>query len=394
MTTRLLLPALLLIITSCAPESGNSDGAIPTDLEGLKMARTQVKSDLAVLEAKLEAIDSAIQEVSPITVKTPILVTTTSVQKSDYQHFVDMQAVVQSDEVVRLSSEASGRIVSIPVKEGQNVRKGQLVARLDLDILAKQKAELETSLSLANDVFERQQRLWDQKIGTELQFLQAKNNKERLENSIQVLNHQMSKANVYAPSAGVVEKLMMEEGEMSSPGFPIAEIVNTNNLKVVADLPENYLKSVKRGEKVMIYFPALGDSTKGVINLVGRTIDPSNRTFKVEVDIRNAEGYLKPNLLASMKINDFTEEDVITIDPEMLQQEVGGKNFVFLVREDNGEYFAEKRYIITGTAADDAIVVDEGLNPGDQIIVKGSRGLTDGDPIELTTSNTEAEWIS
>lgn len=388
MTTRILYFTLIVLLASCAPESNTPTGELPSDVATLKQMRTEVRSELEALESRLSEIDGKLQEVSPVMVKAAALVTTLHVRKADFEHFVAMQASVQSDEIVRLGSEAAGRIVSLNVEEGQNVKKGQLIAKLDLDVLNKQLAELQTSLSLANDVYDRQQRLWDQKIGSEMQYLQAKNNKERLEKSIDVLKTQISKANVYAPSAGVVERLFMEEGELASPGMPIVEIVNTNKLKVVADLPENYLKSVKRGDAVDIFFPALGDSVQGRVNLIGRTIDPSNRTFKVEVGVRN-NGYLKPNLLASMKINDFTEKDVVTIRPDLLQQEVGGKKFVFLVREDNGEYFAKKQYIETGASGEKAIVVTTGLKPGDILIDKGGRGLTDGDPIELTSKNDE-----
>ncbi|MDX1685827.1 MAG: efflux RND transporter periplasmic adaptor subunit [Saprospiraceae bacterium] len=381
MLSRILLFATIVFMISCAPAPDN--GEIPEDLGSLRELQSQLKTEIRGLEDKLERVNNKIEELAPADEQKAALVTIETVSTRDFHHYVNMQAVVQSDDIVNLGSEAGGRIKHLAIEEGQNVNRGQLVARIDLESLRKQLAELETSYALAEDVYERQKRLWDQNIGTEMQYLQAKNNKERLEKSIEVLKHQMSKANVYAPISGVVENVIMKEGEFVSPGMPIVQIINTNDVKIVADLPESYLKAVALGDKVRIVFPALGDTTSGRISLVGRTIDPSNRTFKVEVELSNPDNRLKPNLLAEMIINDFTEEDVIVIPSNLMQQEVGGKKFVYVVDHKEPKS-ARKIYIETGKSGNSEIIVEKGLEAGDTLIVKGARGLAAGDPIQIT----------
>ena len=275
------------------------------------------------------------------------------------------------------------------MEEGDNVSRGRLIAKIDLESINKQKAELESSLSLAKDVYERQKRLWDQKIGSEIQYLQAKNNVERLEKTIATLNHQLTKSNVYAPISGVVEAVVLKAGEVASPGYPIVQLLNTNKLKVVADLSENFLLSVRRGETVEINFPALQKTMKGRIGLVGKTIDPSNRTFKVEVDVQNRDGLLKPNLLAEMKINNLTIKDAIVVPVNLVQQEVGGKSFIMVKGNKDGKDIAVKKYIETGENSDTHIVATSGLDGSEIIIVDGNKNVSDGELIEIANQKSE-----
>lgn len=372
------------MIISCAPQE--STGELPEDLASLRTLQGELKKQHHEIETQLDEVNSRIEALSPQSEKKAALVTVEKVEKGTFKHYVNMQATVQSDDVVRVGSEVGGLIVNVNVDEGQNVNRGQLIARLDLESVNKQLAELETQYSLAVDVFDRQKRLWDQKIGSEMQYLQAKNNKERIEKSMELLKYQATKANVYAPISGVVEAIMLKEGEIASPGYPIVEIVDTRDLKIVADLPENYLTSVSLRDEVEVRFPAIGDTTMGKISLIGRTIDPSNRTFKVEVDLTNKSGLLKPNLLAEMRINDYTEKDVVVIPAVLMQQEVGGKNFVYVVEEKDGKSFAKKKYIETGKSGDNEIIVSAGLTEGETLIKDGARGLTEGDPINVTES--------
>lgn len=373
---------ILVALVACSQSQEN--GELPTDVDGLRAVQSEVKNEIRTLQGRLEQIESRIGELDPAASKKAALITTKKVERTTFNHYVNMQATVQSDKIVRLGSETGGRIMKIYVDEGDQVKKGQLIATIDMESVNKQLSEVETAYELAQDVYVRQKRLWDQNIGTEIQYLEARNNVERLEKSMEVLKHQLSKSKIYSPLYGVVEMKMLKEGEMASPGYPIVQIIDTRDVKVVADLPENYLRSVRVGESVGIYFPALADSTEGTISLVGKTIDPSNRTFKVEVEITNRSGLLKPNLLAEMYINDYSEEDVIIIEPYLMQQEVGGKNFVYLVDDSGEELIAKKAYIETGKSGDNAIIVTSGLKEGDVLIDEGARGLAGGDPIQIT----------
>ncbi|MEL6986825.1 MAG: efflux RND transporter periplasmic adaptor subunit, partial [Bacteroidota bacterium] len=309
--------------------------------------------------------------------------------KTDFNKYATIQGMISSDDVVMASSETGGRLTSMVVKEGQNVRRGQLIATVDMESVNKQIAEIEKSLELAKSVYERQDRLWKQNIGSEIQYLQAKNNKERLEKSLETVKFQLTKANVYAPISGVVDREFLMSGEMAGPGAPIVQILNTYNVKVVADVPENYLISTKRGQMVDVYFPALDEERRMRITLLGRSIDPSNRTFKIEMKASNKNGQLKPNLLAEVKINDLTEKDVIVVPLELVQQEVGGKNFIYTVGTSEDGQVANKVYVSMGESYDGNVIITEGLDETMEVIIDGARNLANGELLEIQNPETE-----
>jgi RND family efflux transporter MFP subunit len=378
----LLLLTLPLLIIAC----GDTTEAIPEDLAGKKALLSEKRAALKALQAEINDLEAQVEELDPKP-ESRTLVTTAPVKKARFDHYVEIQGTVQTDDFVNVSSEMGGRILELKVDEGDNVRKGQLIARLDLEQLEKQIAEVQTSLDLAQEVYERQKRLWDQNIGSEIQFLQAKNNKERLEKSLETLNVQLGKSKVYAPISGVVERVMLKAGEMASPGMPLIQILNTNQVKVVASVPENYLKAVRKGDRVTVKFPALDEERQAPVTLVGRTIDPSNRTFNVEVDLGNSSGQLKPNLLATMLINDFSEDDAITLPIELIQQEVGGKNYVYVVGDSEEGTRAKKVYVKTGKSYEGEIIITEGLQGTEQLIIDGARAISNNDLLKIKTTN-------
>ncbi len=374
---------LLYLITLTAILSACGETTWPEDLEGKKALLTLKKDSLRILEKEIARLESEIEELEPNKEISRELVTTQKVERTDFQHFVEIQGSVQSDDYVSASSETGGRIVDLKFQEGQNVLKGQLVAKLDLEAINKQIAELQTSLNLANDVYDRQKRLWDQNIGSEMQYLQAKNNKERLEKSLETVQFQLSKSEVYAPISGVVEMVNLKAGEMASPGMPIITILNTNKVKVVANVPESHLKAIRRGEMVTLKFPALDAETKARISRIGNTINPTNRTFEAEVELSNAQGLYKPNLLAIMMLNDKTVEDVPTIPLELVQQEVSGRSFVYIKDEGGEGAYAKKVYVSTGDSYDGKIVIEEGLEGGEDLLVDGARVVAENALIKV-----------
>ncbi len=385
----ILIFSFAFLILSC----GQPTEEYPEDLAGKKALLTAKKSELRDLKATIDKLKDEIGELSPEAKQRPKrLVTLQTAEKSDFKKFVEIQGTVQADDVVGASSEVGGRILNMNSKEGDYVKKGALIASVDMESVNKQVAELQKSLELATDIFERQSRLWNQKIGSEVQFLQAKNNKERLEKSIESVKFNLTKANVYAPISGYVDQVIANSGEMASPGMPIVQILNTSKVKVVADVPENYLSAVKRGAMVNIKFPALDVEKNARVSLLGRTINPANRTFKVEVNMNNSKGALKPNLLAMMMINDYAEKNVITIPIELVQQEVTGKDFIFAKKDTPEGPAAQKIYVVTGESYEGNIVIKEGLVGGEEIILDGSKGLTENELLEIqaiTADKTE-----
>ncbi|MEZ4912307.1 MAG: efflux RND transporter periplasmic adaptor subunit [Saprospiraceae bacterium] len=283
---------VVLFLAGCSGEK------IANQNKDKKTLLAEKQAELKQLESDIIALQAEVNAENPSEVQAPVQVNATFVTPRDFKRFADLQALVTTDNVISLGSDIGGRILKIYVKEGQKVGKGQLVATVDAESIEKQKEELQKSLDLAVDVYDRQKRLWDQNIGSEVQYLQAKNNKERLEKSIATIESQLRKKNVYAPIAGVVDKQILKEGEIASPGMPIVSVINVSKVKVVADVPEIYLGKVKVGDKVTISFPALGKEIVKPITLIGNTIDPNNRTFKLEAQLDNYSGELKPNLLS------------------------------------------------------------------------------------------------
>jgi len=384
------IAAIALLLSACSGGESAED-ALPQDLAGKRALLKEKKAELRELTAVINQLETEIAELDPSLKSQGRLVTTARVEQSDFQHFVEIQGAVEADDLVDVTPEVGGRILQLTVREGDNISRGQLIATLDLEQVERQIDEVETSLDLAKTVYERQARLWEKNIGSEMQYLEAKNNKERLEKSLETLASQLAKSKVYAPASGVVDRVVLQSGEFVSPGMPIVQILNTSRLKVVADVPENYLQSVKRGETVTIRLPALNMERQERVSLIGRTIDPSNRTFKVEVNVGNPGGALKPNLLATMLINDETVEDAVVIPLEMVQQEVGGKKYVFVVDEGADGPVAKKVYVTTGRSYEGDIVIEEGLLGGETLIVEGARGLVENAPLKVVNVKTEAK---
>lgn len=219
------------LLVACGGPAGKQ--VYPEDLAGKKALLKEKRQEVKELQDLVAQLEGEIEELSPATEKARRLVTSTKVSRQDFSHFVEIQGSVQADDLIAATSEVGGRIIQLNVKEGQFVKKGQLVAKLDLEQLNKQIAEIEKSLELANTVYERQKRLWDQNIGSEIQYLEAKNGKERLEKSLETLRFQLEKANVYSPASGIVEMVITQSGEITAPGAPIFQILNTRDRKSV-----------------------------------------------------------------------------------------------------------------------------------------------------------------
>jgi len=367
----------LIVISSCtAPETEKTVDQMRTELSNLKKEKVD-------LDRKIQRIEEKIDSIEPAGPKARKLVTLASVEASDFNRYIDIQGSVKSSDAVFASPEIGGRLLTMTVDEGDYVQAGSLIATIDVQTVKNQIIEIEKSLELATDVFKRQERLWNQEIGSEIQFLQAKNNKERLEKSLESITFQLTKANVYAPISGYADMIFLKKGELAAPGAPVIQIINTSRVKVTADVPESLLGKVRKGEYVQIDFPALDEMRKGRVSLLGRSIDPANRTFKVEVDMSNPGNKLKPNLLSIMKVNDLTVKNTIAVPLELVQQEISGKDYILTANEEEDGWVSEKRYVVTGPTFENQIVIEEGLEDGDKIIVEGARGLASNELIKI-----------
>jgi len=379
----LLMP---IFFFSCAEEG-------PLDLDGwqklLKEKKAELRSiqkEIDIAQFKIDSLDNKPKEIK----KT--LVTATEVERKSFSKYVNVLASVISDDLAYASSETGGRILDLKVKEGEYVKRDQLIATVDLESINKGMDEIQKSLELATTLYEKQKRLWDQGIGTEVQFLQAKNNKERIEQSLKTMQYNLTKSNVYAPLGGVVDRVFLKTGEMAGPGSPIIQIMNTYNVKVVADVPENYLAKVRRGQRVKVNFPTINRQISSNVSEIGRGIDPSNRTFKVEVNATNSSGFLKPNLLAEMLFVDYSIKDAVVVPQDIIQQEIGGKDYIFISSVDTiGNFLAKKVYVETGESYQGETIVTSGLEGGEQLILEGSLDLTDTELIDIVPSTDSNE---
>lgn len=370
-----------LFLVACGGEEP-VDRAGENKLKRLKAELVEKKGELKILEKEVADLQKEIDEIEPPKEDGKTLVTTEKITKKNFATFVEIQGSVQSDNTFKASSEAAGRLIKFDLKEGQAIRKGQLIGEVDMESVNKQIAELNTSLDFANTTFERQKRLWDQNIGSEMQYLQAKNQKERLEKSLETIRFQLTKSKIYAPASGEVVMTYVKQGDVISPGMPLVEILNLSRVQVHADVPENYLSSVKKGQTVKVNFPALEKEVNARITLIGQRINPANRTFKIEMDMANS-GNLKPNLLATVLIKDFSQSNAVVLPVELIQQEVSGKSYVFVKEEDGEKTTAKKIYVQLGDTYDGETHITEGLIGDEEFIIKGARDLKEGELIEV-----------
>lgn len=371
--------ALLLLCAACDKQTDTSTSTLSHEEQ--KTLLQEKKKDLATLQAEIDELQNKIVDQSPELQEKAKLVDTLMVMQQDFKRYIDIQGRVVADDVVNVVSEAAGRILSITAAEGEYVSKGQVIATIDLESLSKQKVEIETALSLAVDMHARQKRLWDQNIGSEVQYLQAKNNKERLEKSLETIDFQLTKSTVTAPISGTVDREILKAGEIASPGVPILTILNTRNIKVETDLPERFLTKLDRGDLVNMNFPSIEQEMTGRVSMLGRSIDPANRTLKVDIKPAKYNKLLKPNLLAEIKVEELSIEDVVVIPSVYLLQQVDGQEYLYTVTQEDNEYRAEKKYVKTSESSGNGIIITEGLESGDIIVSKGARNISDGDLI-------------
>lgn len=379
---------LSVLLYACAP--GAEEGG--QDLASKQNSLTEKKNQLKTLQDDIKKLEDELAELLPPKEEKKFPVNVLPLKKETFISYAKIQGTIMTDNVVMASSETGGRIMSMSVNEGDYVNAGQLIATMDAGIVQDQLNEIQTRLDLAKTMFERQERLWNQKIGSEMQFLQAKSNVESLEKSMATLRTQMGKKDVIAPMSGYADRIFLKQGEMASPGMPIIQILNTGSVKIVADVPESYLSSVKRGDYVDVYFPAIDKEMKKKITLVGRSIDPANRTFKIEMASGNPGGILKPNLLAELNIVEQKISDQVIIPLEVIQQEVTGKRYVYVVNDSDQKMTrARKVYVDSGDSYDNRVVITEGLMGDERLIVAGVQDLLPNSAIIIESTISEED---
>ncbi|RZV69354.1 MAG: efflux RND transporter periplasmic adaptor subunit [Flavobacteriaceae bacterium] len=377
----LSIALLTLLIYSCGSDTSKEsldDIITEGNLAKMKVKRDQTLKSYDSIGKILGTLEKAISDKD--TLKRLPLVTSFKVKDTLFKHYIDIQGDVDTKENLIIYPEFSGTLINVFVKEGQRVSKGQLLARIDDGGLSSQLAQMQTQYDLAKTTYERQKRLWEQKIGSEIQFLQAKANMEGLESSVKQMQAQVGKTAVRAPFSGTIDEVITDQGQVVTPGgSQLMRIVNLRNMYVKASVPENFLGTIKKGTSVKVEFPSLRQHIEGKVRQVGNFINPNNRTFEVEIAIPNKEQLIKPNLVANLEINDYTKDGAIIVPDNVLQENAQGEKFVYVIDGlENSEAMVIKTKVNTGLAYNGFIEIKDGLKPGQSIVKDGAITMRDG----------------
>jgi len=361
-----------LFFTSCREKSS---------LDQLKEKQTELKAEISKIAQEISALDTTKKEVV-------LIVSSTVVEQTDFKHKIELQGAVETDQNILINSETPGVIRNIHVREGQRVSKGQTLITIDAEILNSNINELNTSLEMANYMFDKQTKLNEQGLGTEIELEQAKSQKRSLESKLKTLQSQRGKSVVKAPFSGVIDEVFANLGEMASPQAPLIRLVNNKNIKITASVSENHLANVKMGTSVDVIFPNLNDTTiTSKVTYIGNYIDPVNRTFRVHVELKNNTVFL-PNQIAKIKITDTDLKDALVINSNAILQDTDNNYYVYkLTPAKNNKYSLEKVFInlLKSYKGQSAIT---SINNGDlvdqsKIVLDGGKGVTENDIVKV-----------
>lgn len=363
--------ALLFGLAAC---NGGDDKE--ARLKELKEQQAQLQEQITELEAELKAEGKAVaakQKTVPVSVAT--------LAQDTFRHYLEVQGKVEFKEDVLVSAKVPGVLTSVRVERGDRVSKGQTMATIDAQVLEQNIAELRTRLELARIAYEKQQNLWDQKIGTEMQYLTAKNNKEALERSLATLQQQRDQYNVKAPISGVVDEVIPNAGEAVAPGVGIIRVVNLQGGKIVAEVSEAYQAKIDKGDKAVVYFPDLQKEVETTVDVVSNFINPSTRAFTIELRLDKNNGIaLRPNMVAVVRIQDYKNEEVIVLPVNLVQKDEK-TSFVYVAQKQGDKYVATRKEVKTGMDYGGNVEVLSGLAANDKVITAGYQSVNEGQPV-------------
>ena len=380
-----ILILLAFIITSCGGEKNKSveDIIATNNLELIRKKKTELDASAQEISLKLKQLEAKIKDLDPQE-KIP-LITTFAAKEAVFNHFVELQGNVSTKQNVVINAEYAGVLSTVYVKEGQKVSKGQILAKIDDGGLSQQLAQLQIQADLAKTTFERQERLWNQKIGSEIQYLQAKATYESQIQAKNQLQQQIGKTRVRAPFSGTIDDVITDPGTVVAPGqSQLFRIVNLDEMYIETEVPERYVSDIVKGKEVKVEFPILGKEMDAKVRQAGNFINPANRTFKVEVAIPNKDASIKPNLTAKLKINDYTNNNAILIPQSIISENAEGQQYVYTITNKSDSTAKAKRTIIeTGKTQGDYIEIISGIENGAEIIQEGARSVKDNQTVKV-----------
>lgn len=362
--------SIAVIITACG-SSGSTDKK--AELEKLKGEEAALKEKIEKLEAEIASADTT----EKIRTK---MVTVTAMQPQPFRHYIEVQAKVEGDEDVTVSAEFMGSITSVNVKEGDKVSEGQVMATIDDRSIRQSMESLKSQLELAATLYNKQKNLWDQNIGSEVQYLNSKTQKESLEKQVAALQEQWDNTRIKSPINGTVDDVMIKKGQMAVPGIPAMRVVNLNSLKVTGEVAEAYINIVNKGNPAKIYSPDTGNEIDAKVDYSGKAINSLNRTFNVEVRLTKSSGTFYPNQIVVLKIADYSSPEAMVVPVGAVMKSSDGE-YVFVAEISKGKPVAKRKMVKSGKSYNGTTEIKEGISANDKVVTFGYQNLVEGDYI-------------
>jgi membrane fusion protein (multidrug efflux system) len=362
--------SLIAVLAACSkPTSSNKQA----ELDSLKKIQSDLKDKITKLEAEVGSNDSTRNKSK--------LVAVTEMKPQSFTHFVEVQAKVEGDEDVNVSSQTPGTVTSVLVRAGDKVRKGQVLATLDDRAIHQNLDAMKAQYDMATTAYNRQKNLWDQKIGSEMQYLQAKTQKDAMEKQYAALQEQWDMTRIKAPFDGTIDEVSIKAGSAVAPGLSAIRVVNLSSLKVKGEVAESYISKMKSGSDVILYFPDMDKEVKTKLTYSGQAINRLNRTFNVEVRLTPNQGTFHPNQVAILKIADYTSK-AYTVPVGAVQKSSDGE-FVYVAANENGKTIAKRKIVTSGLTYNGVAEIKNGLAEGDKVITNGYQNVVEGDIIKI-----------
>jgi RND family efflux transporter MFP subunit len=381
---------LAILLTACGGSNEKSVTELIAEgnLETIRERKNEISEAYKNLGQEIKQLDSAIA--AQTGEGNPPLVSAITAKTEKFDHFLELQGDVTTKQNVLIYPEMQGTLQRVYVKEGQQVSKGQLLASIDDGGMASQLSQLETQADLAKTTFERQERLWNQKIGSEIQYLQAKTTYEAAQSAVKQIKSQLGKSTIRAPFSGIIDNVIKDQGTVVAPGpgSEVFRIVNLSDMYIAIDVPETYLGDIKKGNSAIVYFPVLGDTLISEIRQTGNFINPGNRAFKVEVAVPNRNNTIKPNLTAKVSLNDYSSEAAVLVPQGIISENAEGQQYLYIASDRTEDKATAKRRIITtGRTQGNMVEVLSGITAGDLLIKEGARSVKDGQSVQILSTD-------
>jgi membrane fusion protein, multidrug efflux system len=369
-----ILTFLSLVLFACGKKEDNQsiENLIETkNVKALNEKKTALQAEITKIEEALAKLDTKKEEA---------LVTVATLKDTVFSHYLDIQGNVDTKENILVQPEFSGTLTSLTVKAGQRVTKGQILGRVDDAGMSQQLASLESTYELAKTTYERQKNLWDKKIGSEIQFLQAQNQMTAAQKGVAQMKAQLAKTIIRAPFTGTIDEVFVEKGQVVAPSPQgLLRVVNLNNMYVSTTVPESYIGKLKVGDQVDVFLTSLNKTYKGKVRQVGNFINPNNRSFGIEVSLPNPDNLLRPNQVAKLKIVDYVNKNAIVVPTGIIQEDGTGSKYVYVVEGSNGKTGTAKKVIVeTGKSSDNITEITSGLSADDIIVTEGVNTISNG----------------